>query len=161
MKKLKAFTIIELCVVMLLSAIVTGIGFFTLDIFQGSVRKYKKDAGALSDITLLHRLLTQDIWKSSEVSCIRDGIRANGKNGIASYHFYPDFIIREKNELIDTFAFQNDKLLLKFQKHEISVPGMLADEISFHLTHKDELHPFIFSKTYGADVLMKYNQITK
>ena len=161
MKKLRAFTIIELCVVMLLSAIVTGIGFFTLDIFQGSVRKYKKDAGDLSDITLLHRLLTQDIWKSSEVSCIQNGLQAKGKNGIASYYFHPNYIIREKNDLIDTFAFQNDKLLLNFQKQEISVPGMLADEITFNLTHKEELHVLIFSKTYGADVLIQHDQIKK
>ena len=151
-------TIIELCVVMLLSAIVTGIAFTTLDIFQGSLRKFKKDSSAITDINLLHRLLYQDIWRSKEVLSIKNGVQTAGRTGVASYYFYPDYIIREKENQTDTFAFQNDKLMLTFQKQPLEIQGMLADKISFDLIHKKELHTFTFSKNYGADVLMLYDR---
>jgi len=158
--KIPAFTIIELCVVMLLSAIVTGIGFFTLDIFQGSMRKFKKDAGSVTDITLLHRLIESDFWNSKDVVCIANGFKTNSKNGTSIYTYTPDYITREQSGLTDTFYFQNEKFVRYFQKNDIDVPGLVIDAIGFNLIHKKEIHQFEFAKVYGADILIANDPIT-
>jgi hypothetical protein len=157
MRRLDAFTIIELCMVMLLSAIVIGIAFFTLNIFQGSVRSFKTDAGAIADISTLHRLLAKDIWRSDEVVYTEEGFLIQStKRGMVSYHFLPECIVRLQASRIDTFPFIIEELHGYFLKEEVQVPSQLVDEISFTLFHKEEAHPFYFYKTYAADALIKH-----
>lgn len=158
MKRANAFTIIELCVVMLLSAIVTGIAFFTLNIFQNSVRRYKSDAGQMADLALLHRLLAQDFWQSRQIRHTEEGIQVLGRKGTVSYAFSPNYILRSKEDLVDTFHFEHGQLLRRFEQEEIVVPGLLVDEISFDLIHKGESQPFYFYKRYAADVLMQQKE---
>jgi hypothetical protein len=158
MKKIKAFTIIELCVVMLLSSIVTGMVFFTLNIFQGSVRQFKTESTVLSRIALLHRLLVQDFWKSKEVRATNDGIQAMGKGGVVTYRFQPEYITREMGVVLDTFYFPNKNFVMQFQGQQKSLLGELVDQLSVDLSYKGEVVPFSFQKAYGADVLVLYDK---
>ena len=87
MKRLAAFTLVELSVVMLLTAIVTTIAFLTLSMLQSSLGKFKKDSDALIQIELLHRLLSQDITQSTEVLSNENGIQTIGKKGVAIYQW--------------------------------------------------------------------------
>lgn len=143
---------------MLLSAIVTGIAFFTLNIFQKSILRYKTDAGQMADIALLHRLLSQDFWQSKQVVLTKEGISVMGKKGIVSYSFHQTHILREKESLVDTFHFEQANRVCRFEKQEIAVPNLLVDEISFDLIHKGETQPFYFYKSYAADILMQQKE---
>ncbi len=154
-KRLYAFTIVELCIVMLLSTIVVGMVFFTLNIFQGSILRYKKESVSIAGISLLHRLLLQDIWQSSKLYAASEGIVAEGKAGKAIYEFSSNFILREKNGQADTFYFPSSPVEKKFRNQVIEVSGLLVDEVNFQLEYKGETFPFSFQKTYGADILMQ------
>lgn len=155
MKRLAAFTLVELSVVMLLTAIVTTIAFLTLSILQGSLGKFKKDSDALIQMELLHRLLSQDMAQSIEVVSDENGIRTIGKKGLAIYQFHSEGVWRQKAGLTDSFYFETSMLKKKFQGTEMQLPDQLLDELTFEAYHKKETFPFVFHKMYGADVLMR------
>jgi type II secretory pathway pseudopilin PulG len=155
MKRVPAFTLVELSVVMLLTAIVTTIAFLTLSILQGSLGKFKKDSDTLIHIELLHRLLSQDMTQSTKVVSNENGIQTIGKKGMATYQFHPQGVWRQKAGLTDSFYFETSMLKKKFQGMEIQLPGQLLDELTFEAYHKKETFTFIFHKIYGADVLIR------
>lgn len=155
MKRFPAFTIIELCMVMLLTAIVTGIAFLALQLFQSSTRHFKTDAQALDDLLVLHRLMAQDTWHANRLRYQDNGLRMEGQKGLIEYRFSPFVVVREHAMRIDSFHFEFTKPKFRFRQQEILLPDLLVDEFSFELVHKKEVHPFLFHKHYSAADLMQ------
>ncbi len=151
MKKLKAFTIIELTVITLLSGIVISIAYFVFFILQKQYNSYDKTSKYQLEITTLSRLLTEDFQHADSVVSTSEKAFEMFKNGkITSYQVEPLYITRNKSEVTDTFhlATQNSTLLL--DEVAVTVPGIWVDELQFETIYHQKTLPFRFHKKYAV-----------
>lgn len=111
-KKVDAFTISELLVVLVISSIVISLTFIVLGLVQKQISQIQKGYQDQQEILVLKRILLKDMnlhqvffnSKENRLSCI------NSLDTI-QYHFKPDYIVRE----LDTFKLKiiSKQLLLE------------------------------------------------
>jgi Tfp pilus assembly protein PilE len=159
MKRFKAFTILELTVVMLLTTIVAGISYGAYHIVTHQFQQYKTTNETLTDTALLDALLKRDFAQAEQIVRSENGIVAVYKNQHTTYNFGNEYIIRSFAERVDTFNISVATTpVTNWQKKAQHLPGNLIDELSFSgNTLKLEL-PFHYLKKYGTNVLMKLEQ---
>lgn len=118
-KKIQAFTLNEMLVVLLLTTIVIGMGFAVLQLVQQQMGGIDENYGRNTEFNLLRQSLWMDFNQS-------DGVWYDAKNGQllftnelrkVTYHMYEDKIIKD----IDTFQ-------VAFKQHRFFFKGDLRKE---------------------------------
>ena len=109
-RSVKAFTIIELVVSLMISSIVIVIAYNGLVYFQRSFEVYYKKTLLRQNVALLQKALANDIqesasWQVSENHL--DFYSADLKQRLSSYILSGDFIVRNGFPVIDTFFVQS------------------------------------------------------
>jgi len=159
MKKIRAFTIIELVVVMVISGIAISIAGLSYDIINMQMLNYETTSARLLSTIQFNHLLKTDFIQAKKVIKEQGSLKfvSENKNEI-SYYFDEDNIIRRMAYLADTFQLSvfnvKQQLINEVQKND----GDLVDELSFQLTNLEHTQYFHYYKTYGADVLMEYTE---
>jgi hypothetical protein len=154
-KKTKAFTVIELVIVTLLSALTVTIAYKGNEIFQQMFFSFRAKEKETSGIIFLNRMITTDINQATCIYKTDEGFSCYQKGKEIYYIITDDYIVR--NYLItDTFFIATRNIDCTFEKRQTG-PEQLADRISFiGSMHEDTLY-FDYSKRYAADVLMKFD----
>jgi len=163
MKRLKAFTLIELIVALIISGIVISIAATCYQIVYKQYKEYKNVNETLSQAALLNMLLNKDFQNFQYVNKTSDGIEFSGfstqqtsnEEQKTVYEFGQQYIIRKYTTIQDTFGVVLANTSLKFQNKEIENNSTLVDELSFETDVIQENETFHYKKQYGADVLMK------
>ena len=151
MKKIKAFTIIELTVITLLSGIVISIAYFIFFIMEKQYNLYDKTSKYQLELSTLNRLLTQDFQ-------IADSILTHDNSGIVVfknsnktlYIFAPPLITRNKNNQTDTFHLDVQDPTCLLDHTEVSVPNIWVDELMFTANYKQQKLRLHFYKKYAV-----------
>lgn len=145
-KKINAFTLNEMLVVLLLTTIVVGMGFAVLQLVQQQMGGIDRNYERNTDLNLLRQSLWMDFNQS-------DGVWYDAKNGQllfknelkeVTYHVHQDKIIKD----IDTFqiTFKEQRF---FFKGEIRKEGEI-DALDFSTDKKNGSQRLFVFKTNAA-----------
>lgn len=155
MKKLKAFTLIELVIAIVLSGFVMGMGSAGYLIMSKQFRNYKSINDNVSDAAELFSVLQCDIQQAKEViKKSGSAIETSLKNRNVKYSFEKKYIVRNTGLVRDTFFVSTLNLETSFKNNKQELSEGLIDELSFNVGDKEQMFQFHSIKQYGADVLL-------
>lgn len=155
MKRVKAYTIMELTVGMLIAALVITMAYTVFNIVALSFSEFTKKHDHLASLLRLDELLRRDMRISND-------LRGNGNDlymfvdtSIVHYSFVPKQVIRHALRT-DTFDVNTDHVEMRFEKQllqsEYSNGDSLnrIDELSFMINDSKQTVPYHYHKIYSA-----------
>jgi type II secretory pathway component PulJ len=160
--RLPAFTIMELTVAMLISAIVIAITFTAYSMVSSSYIDYTKKHNELAVLIRLDELLKKDFNKAGAVYKEQDGIKIINDKQIVKYRFEGEQVLRTA-VITDTFkvaasnlafSFENTSLLIELSTNE---EYNRVDELGFNVSYKEQNFPYHYSKQYSSENLINRN----
>lgn len=154
--KLKSVTVIELAIALLISAIVIGIAYNSMDIFHRLYARFlfnNEDNHQLMDFK---RVFRNDLEKAEML--FRQGssvlLFENDKHTI-SYEWFEDYILRQNiSSSTDTFYVHSSIINSEFNGISASGQELPIDKIYLEFYKSSESINFVFVKKYAADVYM-------
>jgi prepilin-type N-terminal cleavage/methylation domain-containing protein len=161
-KRIRAFTLIELVVAMLISSIVVIVAFTGYEIIAGQYVDYRKKSDEITKSFLLNSLLAKDFLNSELILLNPNGdilFKFNNAPEV-DYQFKEAYIIRIfANSLQDTFFIPSQNIVKRFQGDSLTGNQALIDNLSFSAKVLDEKVYYQFGKEYGAGILMEAENI--
>src|SRR5882724_100995 len=93
-RKIPAFTIMEVTITMLISAIVIGITYTAFSIIARSYQSFDSNHKDMAVVLRLDELLQKDFNRAEIVMKDTDGIALKDSSRIIRYRFNPDYVLR-------------------------------------------------------------------
>jgi|SRR3954462_5248529 prepilin-type N-terminal cleavage/methylation domain-containing protein len=154
MKKLPAFTLMELLIGMIISSIVISFGYMAYQLVNEQYLSYKTMKGKLMETTQFNTTFADDIDNAEIVSSEENKIILRNKNAPElEYEFLPASIVRKRSELTDTFKIATTNIKQSFLFPE---DNMFLQQFSFEVNMLGEAEFFHFTKNYSSEILMNY-----
>lgn len=156
MKRLKAFTILELIVAMAISSLLIGMCFIAYQIIIVQFSNYKTNNQRIQDMTLCNYLLTRDVSSANTISQPQQGIfEFESHNEVLTYAFETDYIVRTNEGGADTFYLKPLDLETK-QLRLFNRTGLqdLVTDIQVSLSQEQETFNLHFHKEYSPHILI-------
>ncbi len=162
MKELKAFTLMEMLIVLIISGIVISIGYGAYSFMGeqlGSFRTLTKDD---ESVNAGISMLEYEVFKGNEIRRINNNeIIIEGESGIR-YRIEGIGLIRYTGELIDTFLMQIKNPELTFENSIVTSDSGLIDKIRFNiLSDQETTLPVTIHKEYDAFRLLENAEVIK
>src|ERR1035437_4240342 len=155
MQKLKAFTLLELLIAMVISSIVVAFGYSVYSLMYKQYLSYKKTKTEIVKTMQFNTVLTNDFYNSEEITFSENTIVIFKKNNEPLlYTFNDNFILRKTNEITDTFKIATTNIQGKFVFKNESFQSTLIDEFSFDSQLSGDVQHFLFAKNYSAATLL-------
>jgi prepilin-type N-terminal cleavage/methylation domain-containing protein len=152
MRKLKAFTLLEVLIAMVISTLVIGAGFVGYEFTMKQYYAFRENSTVMSDACIFQSVLKKDICLARRVSLTSYGLSCNTQEKFIRYDFKRDYVLRiNENDMRDTFHIKNDSLSLLYNNLVQIDPGKQIDRISFRIDLHGELQSVVITKEYGAD----------
>ncbi|MEM9024609.1 MAG: hypothetical protein AAGB22_12760 [Bacteroidota bacterium] len=153
--KIKAFTIMELTMTMLLTGIVFAMGWAGYRVVARQFDQYRTNRQAISDRAVILTLLRKDMALAAAVQREGNGFRAvYPYSPDVVYAFQPPLILRHDAAISDTFNLGIQDVSFRMDGNVLSGTDQLVDELV--LTSTDPQHAgWQFRKDYGAARYMK------
>lgn len=160
-QKIKAFTVMEVTVTMLVTAILIGIMYTSYSIIVKSYGGFNTKNDEMAALVSLDHVLKRDFERSESVYKTQDGIVLKKDDTMIDYVFTPDFIVR-KAARADTFKVQTRDVTASFENMPLSEVQETeeqnrADVLGFTLTYKNEQIPYLYHKLYSSVNLIQRN----
>jgi hypothetical protein len=159
--KLKAFTIMEVTIVMLVSAIVIAITYTAFSIVNRSLRAFNRQHQDMAIVLQLDRVLRIDIDRAELMLRDTDGVILKNSSRTIKYQFVSDYVLR-KELSIDTFKVKIDSISTTFENKQVNVTEERQDEsrvdeldVNIHL--QNENIPYYYHKQYSSENLINRN----
>lgn len=144
MKKVKAFTLSELLVVMIISTIVIGIAFLVLTMIQKQTIKIKANVSKKQTVEKLDKLLWKDFNEAKIIEVINsNSIIVTKEKDTINYYIHDDLIIRDK----DSFPILNKENEFFLDGDNLKKGKIDAMKLNFPKGYIQNI--FVF-KTYDA-----------
>lgn len=155
--RLQAFTILELSVILILSALVVSMAYLGLQVVTGMVRGYEQDHRNEKVLLLLDHTIQADFDRAQYVSVAGNEMTLYYLPGKKSYVFQPAAILRVVNNRTDT-VFGD----VPYSYHITTVPGLpgadsLVKELALRITPAGDTIRLRMVKYYTAEQLLQYN----
>jgi hypothetical protein len=152
--KLKAYTLLELTIAMLLTGLVISITYASYNLIVKSHLSFSKKNNELTVLTTLDYLLKKDIAQAVLITKTATGIILIKRDVRVHYQFQPDFIVRVTTRS-DTFKVKTDDIIATFEGTPVNdnpEPQKLdhIDELQFNVHFHQEKIPYIYHKVYSA-----------
>lgn len=155
--KIKAFTILELVLAMLLAAIVIAMAYSAYSIFTKVYKNYSLNVDRNTELLLLRKVLNTDFDTSGSITVKGNRIVFGRKDeaDTIAYEIYPQFMVRV-SVVPDTF-YLKDLIVVGSFENQQRVNGRL-DQLTFHFQQADV--PFVWSvnKLYTSAELFRLYQ---
>lgn len=154
LKKIQAFTLSEMMVVLVITSIVVGMAFSVLQLVQHHMQGIQHNYGTHTQVNLLRQALWTDLNRFNHV--YYDGnkqqLLLTNEMGTLSYRFEGSFVIRDR----DTFRVKVAEKTFFFENREI-VQGQL-DAIRLRTTKElGEQGLFVFKENSASTHLNEGN----
>jgi len=149
-----AFTLIELLIGMIISAILIFFCYTAFSVIYGQYLNYRLIKSNVIKIMEFNTILDND-FNNADVVLFEDNklILGNEKENNLVYYFYDSVIVRKNKHVLDTFILIPIKLNTSF----VSMSLSMVKDFSFE-EKKTEQH-FHFQKTYTSEQLLKYSSV--
>ncbi|WPU99881.1 hypothetical protein SNE26_28130 [Mucilaginibacter sp. cycad4] len=152
--RVPAFTIMELTVAMLISAIVIGLMYSAYAIISHSYLSFIDRNGNTSTLALLDRRLSRDIDKAEMIYRDSNTVTLRSHKDTVIYRFQANRVIRQKL-LADTFKVSTESFSTLFES--VPVDGnppngeeKKIDDLQIVLLAEGEKIPYHYRKTYSS-----------
>jgi prepilin-type N-terminal cleavage/methylation domain-containing protein len=155
-RRIKAFTLIELTVVMLISGFLFGIAYLSLRIFQKRYQQFEASTTQLLEVSQAEHLLFQDFAKATCVEAEEQILHFSHDSTQVNYHFSDEYLLRQQLSLMDTFHLSCRPRKLYLLGKELLNGRGLVDELVFDCEVQGEVLNFHFQKRYAAQQLLHH-----
>jgi Tfp pilus assembly protein PilE len=160
-KRVKAFTIMEISVTMLISAIVIGITYTAFSIVNQSYRSFQHKNEDIAVLMRLDELLRNDFSKANMICKTTNGIFIKKGSDSVTYEFEPSFTVRTSS-ITDTFKVTMQGLVTGFEAAPITTINPVTeqnriDELEFSVLFENEKIPYYYRKQYSSTDLIERN----
>lgn len=154
-RQLKAFTILELTVAMLIAALVTGTSYTAYTLVSRSYKNYDEKNKNLSELLLADKIMKRDFAAANRITADDRAISINKPHGLVKYEFNEDYLIRNQYQTrADTFFISVSHLEISFENQACS-SGQIADYLGFQTNVNGQIVNCGYSKQYSAAELME------
>ncbi|MBB2144008.1 hypothetical protein GM921_00795 [Pedobacter sp. LMG 31464] len=149
MNKINSFTLLEVTVAMLLSAICIGICYTAFTLTNQYYAQIKSRKDEVGNILLMKQVLQHDFEIASKINKTEFGISCEMAHGTIEYQFKPECMVRNQYQLKnDTVKMAITNLVFKFEK--LAIDSGLVDELTFNYSLKNKQNNIRFQKIYSA-----------
>lgn len=149
MKKIKAFTTLEISIVMLLTALLSGIAYNGyLYLIKQNILHNKINEEALGLQNLLIRLKA-DTFYSTKMYRDKNSMLFMYPSKTIHYEFLDNYVLRRQAEVCDTFHCQNQELIARKDHTSTNKLQDRIDSFAFTIQYKNEENTIHFYKDYG------------
>ncbi len=159
--KLKAFTIMEITITMLLAAIVISITYTAYTIISKSYIGFTNKNKDISTVVQLDKLLKKDFYKALAISRDNQKILFKTDSADIIYEFEPDMVTRTQG-ITDTFKIQTETMNTTFESQPLNdlpttdTPNLL-DDMEWKIILQNEKIPYHYHKQYSSVNLFQEN----
>jgi type II secretory pathway pseudopilin PulG len=152
--KIKAFTLMEVTVAMVLAAISIGISFTVYQLLSKAYRQYDTKNRLIAELVQLDQLLKKDISAADKVFTEMGNLICQQKEKVVIYSFTDEYITRNQESLhTDSFFIRNGSLLLSFEDVPLE-SDRTVDQVEFDVQFFENYIPRKYTKFYSAQQLM-------
>lgn len=159
MKKLRAFTLMELLIGMIIGSIVVGCCYFGYSIIWKQFGDYRNMKHEINAAMQLNEVLLNDFSRSQEITFSDNKLKMELDSSAITYEFNDSVIVRITPEAADTFHFATTELQSEFIGPGFS--GGTVKSFSFSTGVLGEREIFNFDKTYSAAFFMNHQDKTE
>lgn len=155
-KKIKSFTLTEIIVASLMSAILISLVISVFSFLIGQIKKEKELMGSIEDTLMLERFLDINTLKCDSVSVDANQLRFYEKGyNYRTLDFNDNYILIHIGETIDTVQLVSSDL--GYSRH--SSGNNVISQIRFNIISGSMVIPIVISKEYEGVVLVNSNTI--
>jgi Tfp pilus assembly protein PilE len=159
--RVKAFTILEVTITMLIAGLLIGITYTSYSIIVKSYRSFTLKNDDMAVLVSLDHLLKRDFERAEVIVKDHDGIVLTANDKVIRYGFKPDYIIRSSTR-VDTFKVQTQNVTTIFENAEINEVQETEeqnriDELGFTLLFQNQKIPYHYHKLYSSVNLIQRN----
>lgn len=156
MLKIKAYTLMEVTIVMLISALTITICYSAYGIITNYYKSFQQKHKMSTEILSLKHVLDRDAEKSNHAFKTPFGCEFSLDSDKIVYTFTNHFILRQLNDLhTDTFKIKVKEMKGYFESAEIIHPDTI-DQINFKVEISKDIDVAIqINKSYSATALFK------
>jgi prepilin-type N-terminal cleavage/methylation domain-containing protein len=158
MKRIAAFTLLEMMIGMLISGLVVAAAFSAFRIVASQHKRYKMRHADLSQVANFRQALAHDFFRAdSLLTGEANTIRIFGKQ-VVEYHFSEKFVLRDDGQVRDTFFVSSTSMRINQQTAEASKPHVLLHALEMQLVFGSSRLPFRLLKKYPSAIYLRYSQ---
>lgn len=151
MKRLKAFTIVELSVTLLISGVVMGIAYYAYSLFVAQQKKQLSKSELVQEYFLFRKAMQTDTERANAITD-SSGHLVFGSENTVQYNFDKEFVVRST-------SFSSDTFYVKCISHEffmIDENSTLVSAVNVKFDLGKELLNADFKKNYSSRQLLMY-----
>lgn len=153
--ELKAFTILEVTISMLIAALSMAIAFAAYTIMNSSYRDFDTKNRKLAEWELVERQLSRDFELAGIIRSLGDGIVLKDDSGLIAYHFTENYILRDQYGIrTDTLQLPVSDFSSRFE-NRLSDIGNTVDKLYLQIPSGKEPAEMSFFKLYSARDLIE------
>jgi hypothetical protein len=157
----RAFTIMEVTVAMLLTGLVIAITYAMYGIVAKSYSGFGAKNSSVAVVLDLDHVLRRDFERADTILKDSAGISIKIAGEVIKYGFYPEFITRQSSKM-DTFKVQTQDWITGFANvplEELQANSEMnrVDELQFIVVFNNDTIPYHFHKVYSSVNLIKRN----
>jgi prepilin-type N-terminal cleavage/methylation domain-containing protein len=151
--KLKAFTIMEVTIALLVSGILIAIVYVAFAVVNNSYHAFVLKNVESADLAQLDLLLSRDFRRADLIEKTDSGLFFKNNNGGIRYVLNSDYIVRT-NGITDTFKFKTTRTNMLFEQQPVETgPDALnsrVDELELDLLLHNDKMTFHYYKQYSS-----------
>ena len=154
--KVKAFTLIELVVVMIISGILFSIAYFSFFIISQRFNHFSSASSSVMEISNLQTILNKDFDEAEFLQLQGDDLIVKKDSLELLYHFEEDYLLRTQLDQVDTFHIPIENKSYYFKNAIYYLNTGYIDELEFTSEYHDEKFHFHFHKDYSTEQLINF-----
>lgn len=156
MQKIKAFTLMELLIGMIVGCIIIALGYSTYTIMFNQYSSYKTIKNKVVEIMQLNNVINTDVIAADFITYSDNKLTLNKSDTLLEYYFNDSYIIRTNNIFADTFQLKTINVLVtSVDSTGLNVTDMLTN-FNFDMLVLGDTEHFTFTKNYSAETLMNH-----
>jgi Tfp pilus assembly protein PilE len=160
-QKVKAFTIMEVTITMLITGLIIGITYTSYSIVIKSYQSFTTKNENMAVLVSLDHVLKRDFERADSIFKDSAGITLKRDNIAIKYVFMPDFVVRNSVRT-DTFKVQTQDVMTTFENVPIieiqaTSEQNRIDGLDFTLVFQNEKIPYHYRKLYSSENLIERN----
>jgi hypothetical protein len=153
MKKINAYTLMELIVVMVTSIIVITLAYKVFDLISHQYLQFVRYNESVYEVYQASALMATDFRESEYIVKNPEGVTCVYKNKEIVYNIGSNITVRSVDLVRDTFRIKAENVRYYFSDKEVIDVNKYVDQIKFEDVEKSEL--FHYQKIYAADFFMR------
>lgn len=151
-KQVKAFTLLEITLAMLIAAVCMGIGFYVLSTFSriGIEQQRHRQQDYLRQ--LFYQRMQKEALAAQRISFVDNSLIMMSSSGETRYTLLDSALVRSQQDIVtDTLFGQIQRLQVQYVPE---LPQELVSSLLFELHSEAAVYPFVLQKQYSAAQLI-------